>query len=263
MLSTLLRCFIIVADVGTVPDGPVDLVITITDGNYTDIESVWKERGKGENGKVEGSQFGNINLQVVRNKPTSGEGNFKFCFVEQGTDEPVKIDLFQWSVFDIDQRGDDDKQGGVGVKEKLIMDVTQARFYQLWPDVNDSEVKLSCEDGSEAPCGVGVRTVFHSSTAGGNADNPIDPDKLTDKQKSRSVTFTFDNTDCWEFTYEVYCPADQPDTVYPVYMGEETDCREYSGGNFLFAGGANGKCMAVHACVYASEREREGVILWR
>jgi len=114
--------------------------------------------------------------------------------------------------------------------------------------VKDTEVKLSCEDGSDVPCPAGVRTVFHSSTAGTGDDNPTDPEHLTDQQKARSVSFEFRDISCWEFTYDHYCPVDQPD--YDGRYGNYNECRWYGGGNFLYAGDSpeiieEGECMTA------------------
>jgi hypothetical protein len=253
-------------NVGVVRDQPVDLVVTVTGGEYTDILDVWVEREKdveSMNGLGEDSQFGNINLQTVENKPHSGEGNFKFCFHDHETNELTKVDTFRWSVFDLDERNSDKEKDGIGLKEKMIMDTAQARLYQLWPNPEESEVQMICEDGSAIPCSQGVRTVFHSSTEGVVQDNPTDPNDMTDQQKRRSITFTFKDTDCFEFTYDHYCPVEQNhDKVFPLgYEPEDnipnksndpnydkTHCRGYSGGNFLFSGDADeiieeGECI--------------------
>jgi len=129
-----------------------------------------------------------------------------------------------------------------GIKEKLIIDATQASDYQLYPSIEESEVKLSCEDGTTTlPCPPGVRTVFHSSTRGPGSDNPTDPNNMTELQLERSVIFRFDNTACWTFTYSHYCPPDEKDPAGP-------GCRWYGGGNFLYAGEAEqlieeGECV--------------------
>merc|ERR1712025_1165186 len=101
-------------------------------------------------------------------------------------------------------RGDGDRRN----QERLIIDACQVSSYQL---VENSEVKLMCEDKTPYPCDSGVRTVFHSSTNGSGSDNPNDPDDLDAQQAERSVMFDFENTSCWEFTYDHYCPVEQSD----------------------------------------------------
>jgi len=231
-------------NVGTFKNQKLDLRITVTSGDYTDIAAVWKQRGKDpdkKNGKVDGSKFGNINLQTVENKPKSGEGNFRFCFVEENTNNPVTLEQFSWTIFDLDERGHDNGRNGIGIKEKFLMDVSQAELFQV---IDNTEVKLSCEDGSDLPCAPGIRTVFHSSTNGTGKDNPKNPNDLTNKQKARSVAFVFKETSCWDITYDHYCPVDQSE-----YTGNESKCRgTYTGGNFLFSGSAEqmieeGQCI--------------------
>jgi len=217
--------------VGNFNDQVLDLVVT-ADDSYKDIFAEWGKLGKGIlNGKenLEG-RFGRINLQTVKGKPESGTGNFEFCIVKQGTNEPVELDEFYWTTYDTDERGDDDTEGGIGIKEKLLIDLSQTAGFQL---VKGTEVRVVCEDGSayeDNECN-GQLTVFLSSEAGSGSDNPTDPNDLNELQKSRSISFKFTNTACWEFTYDHYCPADQDD-----YDGDEEKCRSYGGGNFLFAG---------------------------
>jgi len=232
-------------NVGTYQNQRLDLMVTITGGDYIDIEQVWIDRKKGTskigdpdelNGKKPGSMFGNINLQTVNNKPKSGEGQFRFCWVKEGTDEPVEVELFSWTIYDADERG---SNSGIAIKEKMIMDISQASYYQL---DEDTEIITSCEDGSTPPCASG-NTVFMSSTSGTGPDNPTNPNALTPQQKARSIAFTYRDTSCWDFIYDHYCPADQPD-----WTGSQTDCAYYTGGNFLFAGGSDelietGECI--------------------
>lgn len=223
-------------NVGSFENKPLDLVVTVTSGDYTDIVEPWEDRGKiapNGNGKYR-DMFGNINLQTVPDKPKSGEGNFTMCIVDQVSNEPVTLEQFSWTIYDLDTR--DVENGKVGIKEKLIIDAGQAQVYQMVDTAAyPTQVKLSCEDGSPASltqtCPAGVRTIFHSSEVGVLNDNPTDPANLTDLQKQRSVSFTFVNKSCWSITYDHYCPADQDG-----YTGTVSECRKYNGGNFLFAG---------------------------
>jgi hypothetical protein len=201
----------------------LDLVVTVTSGDYTDITDVWISRDKvPPNGNGLRGSFGSINLQTVQGLPKSGEGNFEMCIVKQDTYEPVTLEQFSWTIYDLDERGSDEGTDIV-VKERFIMDVGQAKVYQL---VTNTKVQLSCEDGSAAPCLGGVRTIFHSSEAGNGGDNPSNPNDLTPLQKQRSVSFTFANTSCWQFTYDHYCPVEQPG-----YTGNIESCKSYRGGN--------------------------------
>merc|ERR1712194_356173 len=236
-------------DIGVVRDRAVSLVVTVASGDYTDIAQVWDDRDRdvdlmnGKNGN-----FANINLQTVEGKPKSGEGNFKFCFHDTETNDIVTVDWFSFTVFDNDIRTG-------GIEEKMLLDATTAQSFQLWPDTENSQVKLSCEDGStNIPCEAGVRTIFHSSTIGYLHDNPTDPNDMNDLQKSRSIAFQFTDTDCFEFTYDHYCPSEQIDGGTP--------CEGYTGGNFLFGGSASeiitdGECVVTPALAPTAEPTNE------
>jgi len=234
-------------NVGVVRDKPVNLVVSIYDGDYTTSKPEKNGKGSDANGEEGKGMFGNINLQTKKNDFLSGEGNFEFCFHDKETDELVTVDSFQWSIYDLDERNAEPK----GIKEKFIMDTKQAQDYVLWPNTEESEVKLFCENFhlwpytsasqvNQLPCNEGERIIFHSSTQGVGSDNPKDKDDMTDLQKSRSVQFTFVNTSCWRFTYNHYCPPDE--------VGDSKECVWYGGGNFLFAGSAKqlieeGECI--------------------
>ena len=131
------------------------------------------------------------------------------------------------TIFDLDIRSN--KQGAVNsVHEKMIMDTSQAYSYSVWPNSFDSEVHQSCENsGFSPPCAPGERTVFAATEVGQGEDNPSSPNDLSDLQKKRSVTFTFQNTNCWTMVYNAFCPYEPSET-----------CSWYGGSNFLFGGGA-------------------------
>jgi len=227
-------------NVGVVRNRPVNLVVKVYDGEYTTSKPQ-------KNGKPLESMFGNINMMTKKNDIHSGEGNFEMCFRDKETDELVTVDSFMWSVYDIDERN----AANNGIKEKFIFDTKQAQEYVLWPNTEESEVKMFCENFqlwphtsasqvNQLPCNEGERIIFHSSTNGVGADNPTDKDEMTDLQKSRSIQFAFVNTSCWRFTYNHYCPPDE--------AGASKDCLWYGGGNFLFAGSAKqlieeGECI--------------------
>lgn len=213
-------------NIGIASDRKVDLVVSVVEG------TTYENPKPGATGK--GGKFGKIYLNTNEGDAKSGEGNFRFCFQDTETGDLATIGSFRWTIYDFDERTDSDD----GIKEKMMMDVTQASSYSLWPDAQDSEVVIFCEDsGRTPPCQKDERTVFHSSTHGDLEDNPDDPLNLTEQQKKRSVVFTFENTSCWEFTYDHYCP-----------MEPEGRCRTYNGGNFLFSGSSNeiieeGECL--------------------
>jgi hypothetical protein len=168
-------------DVGVVRDKPVNLVVTIYKGDYTTSKPEKNGKGSDANGVLGEGMFGNINLRTKENDFQSGEGNFEFCFHDKETDELVTVDSFMWSVYDLDERS----AVATGIKEKFIIDTKQAADYVLWPNTEESEVKLFCENFhlwpyksasqvNQLPCNEGERVVFHSSTQGTSSDNPKD-----------------------------------------------------------------------------------------
>jgi len=204
-------------NIGIIDGEPVDLLITSTDYSNPNIKA--NANGKGPTGT-----FGKINVQTVENDPTSGQATFEFCFVQDNTYTTVMAESFQWSVFDLDNRG-----GNPGIKEKMTIDTSQASGYSLYPNKDDTEVDLACEnDGSWPPCDEGVRTIFSATTKGNGQDNPADPDDLTEQQMKRSVVFTFTNTSCWTMEFSANCPSEP-----------EESCGWYGGSNLLFAGSAS------------------------
>jgi hypothetical protein len=213
-------------NIGTVGTRDVDLVVSLVEGTSP-------SKNDESNGKSSTGLFGQIQLNTTKGELKSGEGNFRFCFYDHDNGDSATVDSFRWSVYDIDSRN----AAVDGIKEKMIIDITQAEDVILYPNEDESEVKLSCEDETPLPCDSGVRTVFHSSTKGTGPDNPSDPNELTEQQKKRSVVFTFKDTSCWEFTYNHYCRIE-------VETGEE--CRWYGGGNFLFSGAIikEGECIS-------------------
>jgi len=220
-------------DIGIVRDKAINLIVTVASGEYTTTAS--QKNGKNQGGD---GMFGQIIVSVKPNQPESGEGTFEFCFHDKESNDKVVVDSFEWSVYDLDQQGN-------GIEETLIIDLKQVQDYQLWPNTQDSEVKLSCESGgldSTLPCDSDDRVVFHSSTYGTGLDNPTDKDALTNQQLKRSIQFTFVNQSCFTFTFKSYCPPDvnDPDNSQGCSVGGE--------GAFLFAGGAKqlieeGECI--------------------
>jgi len=197
-----------------------------------------------------------------------------------GSEELATVDSFDWTVFDLDYR-----QNG-GLQEKFTMDVSQATSYSV---SSNSEIKMWCEEEGPASaikdgtfsydyidygdnnekktrtgphyappsCAEGVRTVFHSRYEGRTQDNPTDPKSMTDIAIARSIEFRFENTSCWTFKYEHYCPCGDVDG-----KGDNSDsyCNEkggFSDNGDVCTGGKNGICPTTgqyydkkypHAC---------------
>lgn len=283
--------------VGIFQGDPIDLVVTQNPDSppYSTDMSIRNGYNRGEdpeNPDTRWERFGNINVMTKdpRDATTSdedkalmnGEATFDFCFYYTGTEEKATVDSFDWSVYDTDYRGG-------GLNEKFTIDTSQAEFYRVQEDM---EVKMWCEnkgpetamkDGTftyndwegtprtvdrykPVTCDPGVNTIFHSTTLGKVEDNPTDPTQLTKQQLSRSIEFRFENTSCWTFKYEHYCPCGEnnycneegggdPDLCFgknkwcPQSTNDHKNydrnypnaCKSYSGGNFLFAGTADEK----------------------
>lgn len=222
------------ANVGVFENDQIDLEITSMDEMnpdwpYSNIEQVWRNRNRPvpNNNGLYGS-FGQINLQTVRGDPTSGLGSFKFCLKSHSTGELITLPAFSFSIYDLDKRGN-----GNTIEEKLIVDMNTPGYksFSVYPNMEQSEADISCEDPSDSfPCATS-RTVFRSTKRGTQKDNPTNPDNMTETQLRRSVSFTFEDTSCFELTYDHFCPYEQDD-----YTGSVTKCKTYTGGNFLFAG---------------------------
>lgn len=212
-------------NIGKVRGEDVDLIVTSTDYQNSNGSGSGKNDGDEDDGK-----FGIINMNTVQGDQTSGEGTFEFCFVEPDTFTQVTVDSFQWSIFDLDNRGNDANinSGLTAIQEKMTMDTSQALGYSLYPNIEETEVTQKCEnDDSQPPCDYGVRTVFEATTIGNGPDNPDDPDDLTELQKARSIVFTFTDTACWTIVFNAYCPVEP-----------SGQCTWYGGSNFLFGGNA-------------------------
>jgi len=217
-------------NIGVAGGKDIDLVVSVVPGT-----TYYSEKAAEMNGKND--DFGTINLFTVLGDHESGEGNFRFCFHDHETDAVTTVSSFLWSVYDVDERGGQAN----GIKEKMVMDLSQTKGFSLYPDVAGSELVIACEDESEYPCAENVRTVFHSSTGGTGSDNPEFRDDLDEQQMKRSIVFAFEEVSCWDFTYDHYCKLEEETD------GEET-CVWYGGGNFLFSGEAqqvveSGECI--------------------
>jgi len=262
-------------------------------------------------------EFGNINVMTKDPRDATltddekammnGVGTFDFCFYYTDSEELATVDSFDWSVYDLDVR-----QSG-GLNERFTIDTTQATQYRVQ---DKSEIKMWCEhegpemavegiefnytamqnDGSTeemhniqgykpVTCPPGVKTVFHATTEGGLGDNPTDPKTLTKQQLARSIEFTFEDTSCFTFKYEHYCPCgNYCDEINggpaefckgkgdgdatrrdgrrwcPLSTNDQPDydpnfpnaCKRYTSGNFLFAGSADAKMIDNGECLTPS-----------
>jgi len=293
--------------VGMLKGQSIDLVVTQTKGSqpYSTDKPTRNGYNYGDdpdNLDYTWSKFGNINVMTYDPREHSeedvalmnGEGTFDFCFYYAGTEDLATVDSFDWSVYDMDFRNNG------GLNEKFTIDTAQAKYYTVR---GESEVKMWCEnegpntaikngkfkyladegvEGKEenrtniqaykaVTCDPGVKTIFHSTTKGGLDDNPTNPERLTKQQKARSIEFRFENTSCWTFKYEHYCPCgnycDEPGggpsnlctgkKWCPKSTSDRNNydpnfpnaCKKYTGGNFLFAGTSDETLTEEGECV--------------
>jgi len=256
-------------DVGTYENQDLDIVVTIADdivgyngtdyvtglGKYVGILELWRKKNSGNddkwkgiehgsqaefdqidrmNGSPQNRSFANINLQTLPGKTFSGRADLRVCIVKKDSDKRVTLPMFHLTTYDTDQRSN-------GVHEKIIMGKDQFDSYQFGTGSQAlSEIEIFCENnektilGDDGACAEGERTVFASSTDGVGDDNPKTLEGLTPQQKARSMSFTFKNKACVEFTYDHYCAEEQ--YLLEPLLTKYKKCPKQAGGNFLFAG---------------------------
>lgn len=147
-------------------------------------------------------KFGRINMKA------GTSAIFNFQFVRSGTMEPVKVNNFMFTVFDIDEY-----QHCYG---RMSVNASHYRSYH----VSDGTQVITKTDAG-AP-GREASSVFMSSMVGTSSDNPTHPMELTAEQAKRTVTFVFKNRKFFNIGVEV---SDAP-----------------SGKNFIFGGKSNLVC---------------------
>jgi hypothetical protein len=119
---------------------------------------------------------------------TGSRFDLEFTIVKSGTEEPMPLDKFYFTFFDLDTGDPDGDQSG----SAEICSATGYEKYMLGPN---SELKV--EKDSK-----GV-TTFRATTYGTGADNPTDPLLLTEQQQNRAVTFMYLKTAKFVVSYEV------------------------------------------------------------
>jgi hypothetical protein len=138
----------------------------------------------------------------VLNVDTDSSVELLFRFVKAGTDTPVTLSNFFFSVYDVDQFKRD-------LSKEYVVFPDPIEGYRL--DGN-SELETSGTPGRDLK--------FRSTQYGNGVDNPRDPLELTDLQKERTVTVQMKDTNQFRMTFGV----------------EKDDRWRAKGRNFLFAG---------------------------
>ena len=85
---------------------PVDLRIKVPSGEYPEITNAWagldfdQDTKNGKNGAL-----GTINVQTKKGIAGSGKHTFEFCFVKENTEETLTAIQFEFTIYDLDERG--------------------------------------------------------------------------------------------------------------------------------------------------------------
>lgn len=172
---------------------PFDLVVTAT-GDY-------QYHNQGRSG-LSGS-YGVVNLKA----PSAT--TLTFSFEDSATGEPVVLEAFHFSIFDVDQSNNAHERMLIGGFERYTA---------------DPETEVGIEDAADG------RTLFKSTQLGAGCDNPRDPLQLgevtcrgrTVDQRKRAVTLLFSEKSSFEVSLEATCSA-----------------RKCGGRNFLFSGSSS------------------------
>jgi len=107
------------------------------------------------------------------------ESMMNFRFVESNGQNPVKVERFLFTVFDIDH----------GNRCVSRMHVNATRYAAYYVDQDTELVVHTDVGGSTWP----ASSTFSSSQRGSGKDNPKFPHKLSPTQRARSVTFEYQN----------------------------------------------------------------------
>jgi len=113
------------------------------------------------------------------NMASGTETMMNFRFVESNGQNPVKIERFLFTVFDIDH----------GNRCTSRMSVNASRYAAYYVDPQTELIVHTDVGGSTWP----ASSVFTSSQKGTGKDNPKFPRKLNPTQRARSVTFEYQN----------------------------------------------------------------------
>jgi len=113
--------------------------------------------------------------------------DFKFTIVKAGTDTPMVLPKFFFTLFDLDSGNPNDPTMGEEI-------VTAGGFdkYIVPPDT-----ELDIKDVGNG------KTRFRSTVYGTGGDNPSDPHNMTPQQRSRAVTFQYTDASEFEITYDL------------------------------------------------------------
>jgi hypothetical protein len=152
----------------TVDGTPIDLVITVTEGDY-----------EPSNVDANGANNNYPNFGLIDMMP-GGSSNFKAAFYKQGTTEPFRVPKFNFTFFDIDQPSS-------LIRERVIVGGYDAHF--LGPRTSLSHEQVP-------------RGASFTSTAV-SVEEPRKPSELNEAQEECAITFYFREREDFTFTFEV------------------------------------------------------------
>lgn len=128
-------------------------------------------------------KFGRINMK------SGTQSMFNFRFVRSGTEEPVRVNEFIFTVFDIDQ-----------FKRCYGRMSVNASHYSSYHVGDNTELVVKTDAGD---VGRTATSSFMSSQSGTGSDNPKQPRELTALQAARSVSFVFRNRKFFNMGFEI------------------------------------------------------------
>jgi len=114
---------------------------------------------------------------------------FTFSFVKSGTTEPVKMDSFMFTIFDLDHGA---AGGQAGDNEIVSVASTHGLTGYFLP--SNTELDVTCS---------GSLNTFRSTSRGSRDDNPVDPLFLQPLQKARSATLKYEHTSSFSLEFNI------------------------------------------------------------
>jgi len=138
-------------------------------------------------------RYGGANANGVRNgfgiislNPPTGAGmttDFKFSFVQPGTNTPVELSEVHMAIYDLD-----------GATPNGIEIASSKGYRGYVTDINPSVVASRLDDG---------RTKFSSSGIVNDIPNPTDPNSLTPQQRANSVMYFYTDVSGFDLSFGI------------------------------------------------------------
>lgn len=153
---------------------------TSSTGETFDLVVITLNAYRASNPRLNGIHRG---FGIITTACSSEPTDFRFSFVQPGTNTPVMLAEVHMAIFDLDG----DEAHGV--------EIAASKGYQGYvTDATPSVVASRLADG---------RTKFSSSQAVDNVPNPTDPKSLTTQQRRNSVMYFYVNVTSFELTFGI------------------------------------------------------------